>query len=110
MEIRVHHSVPECRRFEQEQHSADTAEVVEEAQWALYERVMDAAAREDIPFAIGGAFGLAIYTGVARNTKDLDIYVLPGDRERAIDVVSRLGLRITLTRFRTSATGFTAPL
>ena len=66
--------------------------MIYDAQWALYEKVMDAAVQSDIPFAIGGAFGLATYTGITRNTKDLDLYILPRDRERAIDMVSRLGL------------------
>jgi Uncharacterised nucleotidyltransferase len=74
------------------QHPADSAGVVEESQWALYERVMDAAADAGIPFALGGAFGLATYTGSVRNTKDLDLYVLPADSARMIDLVARLGL------------------
>jgi hypothetical protein len=81
-----------AQSMQQEQHPADSSDIVEEAQWALYEEVMDAAAGARIPFAIGGAFGLATYTGIQRNTKDLDLYVLPPDRARAIDVVSRLGL------------------
>ena len=76
----------------QERHPADSTNVVDEAQWALYESVMDAAAQANIPFAIGGAFGLATYTGLTRNSKDLDLYVLPSDRARAIDVVTMLGL------------------
>ena len=60
----------------QERHPADSTNVVDEAQWELYESVMDAVAQANIPFAIGGAFGLATYTGLTRNSKDLDIYVL----------------------------------
>jgi hypothetical protein len=53
---------------------------------------MDAAAVEGIPFALGGASALASYTGGWRNTKDLDLYVLPWHRERMIALTARLGL------------------
>ncbi len=76
-----------------EQHPADSADMVDEANWELYENVMDACALAGITFALGGAFSLATYTGITRNTKDLDLYVLPCDRARAIDVVTGLGLK-----------------
>jgi hypothetical protein len=60
-------------------------------QWRLYEQVIDAIHGE-IPFAIGGAFAVASYTGYWRNTKDLDIYVLPEHRERMIAALTSLGL------------------
>jgi hypothetical protein len=77
---------------EQDQHPAETADIVEDAQWALYESVMDAFVEAQIPFALGGAFGVATYTGLTRTTKDLDLYILPSCREKAIDVVGRLRL------------------
>ena len=51
-----------------------------------------AAQQERIPFAIGGAFAVATYTGSWRNTKDLDLYVLPESRDRMIGLLTRLGL------------------
>ena len=77
---------------QQEHPLAEAADIIEDAQWALYEKVMDAADRASIPFALGGAFALATYTRIARNTKDLDLYIMPRDRQRAIDMVSGLGL------------------
>src|SRR5262245_15222805 len=73
-------------------HPADSTNIVDEAQWGVYEKVMDGLAGAGVPFALAGAFGLAIYTGCHRNTKDLDLCVLPADRQAAIDVVTRLGL------------------
>jgi len=77
---------------QQDHHPAESAGVVGDAQWALYETVLDGAMEAHVPFALGGAFGLATYTGCARNTKDLDLYVLPEHCSRAIEVLTRLGL------------------
>jgi hypothetical protein len=46
-----------------------------------------------VPFAFGGAFATAVYTGQLRNTKDFDCYILPEDRDRMKAVISRVGLR-----------------
>jgi hypothetical protein len=40
---------------------------------------------------LAGAFSLASYTGLWRNTKDLDFYVLPEDREVLIDSLNAAG-------------------
>ena len=56
----------------------------------MYEQVIDAAAAEEIPFALGGAFAIATHTGYWRNTKDLDLYVLPEHRDRMIALLCRL--------------------
>ncbi len=61
-------------------------------QWEVYSRVIDAALARKIPFALGGAFALAAHTGHWRDTKDLDLYVLPRYRERMIEVVRSVGL------------------
>jgi hypothetical protein len=49
--------------------------------------------REGIRFAIGGGTALSTYTGHWRGTKDLDFYVVPQDRERAVEVVTRAGMQ-----------------
>jgi hypothetical protein len=79
-------------QIDQPQHPADSTDTVDESQWGVYEKVIDGLAVAGVPFALGGAFGLAIYTGCHRNTKDLDLCVLPTGREAAIEVVTRLGL------------------
>jgi hypothetical protein len=61
-------------------------------QWLIYQRVIEMAQAQGIRFALGGAFALATYTGYWRNTKDLDLYVLPQDRDVMIDLVTRAGL------------------
>ncbi|HLI83289.1 MAG TPA: hypothetical protein VKV17_05180 [Bryobacteraceae bacterium] len=62
------------------------------AQWEIYRCVIDAAMARKIPFALGGAFALAAHTGIWRDTKDLDLYVLPRYRDSMIEVVRGAGL------------------
>jgi hypothetical protein len=65
---------------------------IPDAQWSIYRRVLDEMRSAGLPVAFGGAFALATYTGDLRNTKDFDLYVLPGDRDAAIAAMSRAGL------------------
>jgi hypothetical protein len=61
-------------------------------QWIIYDRVLSEAEAAGIPFALGGAVALGAYTGTWRNTKDMDLYILPRDRERMIAALTRAGL------------------
>ncbi len=72
--------------------SAKWSELIPESQWEVYRCVLDEACARGIPFAVGGAFAVAVYTGSWRNTKDLDLYVLPQERDRLIDVLTSCGL------------------
>lgn len=60
-------------------------------EWATYERAIVAIRKTGRPFMLGGAFGLATYTGRWRNTKDIDFYVLPEDREPIIKALTNAG-------------------
>ena len=62
------------------------------SQWEVYRRVIREIRSVGIPFSFGGAFATAVYTGQLRNTKDFDLYILPEDRDRVVDVVRRSGL------------------
>src|SRR5579864_8143383 len=46
-----------------------------------------------IPYAVGGGYAMAYYTGIARNTKDLDIFVCESDHRRVLDLLSNRGYR-----------------
>lgn len=46
---------------------------------------------EEIDFVVGGAFALRHYTGITRNTKDLDLFVRPGDLEKSIEALKLHG-------------------
>lgn len=67
-------------------------EYVSDEQWAVFRRAIDAVRALGVPFAIGGGLATSLYTGVWRTFKDIDLYVLPADRERAIDAVLGAGL------------------
>ncbi len=51
----------------------------------------------EIPFLVGGAFALRIYTGIARNTKDFDLMVRQEDVRRIIKVFRDAGYRADIT-------------
>jgi hypothetical protein len=62
-------------------------------QWAVYERVIAEAQRRKVKFAVGGGLAAMTYAGQWRNTKDIDLYVLPRDRDAMIGLVTELGLQ-----------------
>jgi hypothetical protein len=47
--------------------------------------------RAELPFLVGGAFALAHYTPVERDTKDFDIFVRPQDLQRTLDLFQAAG-------------------
>ena len=49
---------------------------------AFYRRVMSRLNDAGVPFLVGGAYALARYTGIERNTKDFDIFVRRDDYRR----------------------------
>jgi hypothetical protein len=51
----------------------------------------------DIPFLIGGAYAFGRYTGISRDTKDLDIFLQPKDVERALTTLENGGYRCERT-------------
>ncbi|MFN7945079.1 MAG: nucleotidyltransferase [Blastocatellia bacterium] len=65
----------------------------DDQQGEIYRCVIELAMDAGLPFALGGGFAINAYTGLSRNTKDLDLYVLPRDRTAMIDVLNRAGLR-----------------
>lgn len=72
-------------------HSA-WAENIDPKQWAIYDAVIRGAQDRGIPFALGGAFAVASYIGGWRNSKDIDLYILPKYRKRMVALLSDLGL------------------
>lgn len=74
------------------EHPSAWTDDIPDEQWAIYAHVIHEAQAQGLRFALGGAFASATYTGHWRNTKDLDFYVLPEDREAMIRVVTHCGL------------------
>jgi hypothetical protein len=52
---------------------------------------MQALQESAIPYLVGGAYAFERYTGIARHTKDFDIFVRPADRDRTLAVLARAG-------------------
>jgi Uncharacterised nucleotidyltransferase len=50
-----------------------------------------------VPFLVGGAYALALHTGIVRHTKDFDIFTRPKDCERVLQVLAASGYRTELT-------------
>jgi hypothetical protein len=53
--------------------------------------------QEGIPFLVGGAYSFWRHTGLARHTKDFDIFVRPGDCERVLQTLAAAGYSVELT-------------
>ncbi len=50
----------------------------------FYRRSLEILQAADVPFLLGGAYALCIYTGIARMTKDFDLFVRPTHFEAAL--------------------------
>ncbi len=60
-------------------------------EWRLYRQVLDALDQRAVPYALGGGLAFSAYARRWRDTKDLDLFVRPADRERAIEGVQSAG-------------------
>ena len=57
-------------------------------------RILDEAG---VPFLVGGAYALCVFTGISRDTKDFDVFLRPVDVERALDAFRGEGFDAELT-------------
>jgi hypothetical protein len=64
---------------------------------AFYLRAMEIAEEAGVPFLVGGAYAMERYTGIARHTKDFDLFIRPGDVGRALAAYRREGYFVELT-------------
>ena len=62
-------------------------------EWTLFETAMRAAREANVPFMVGGAFALGVYTERWRPSKDIDLLILPRDRDAAIDALTKAGFK-----------------
>jgi hypothetical protein len=63
----------------------------------FYVRVMDALDGAGIGFLVGGAWAFEAHTGIGGRTKDLDLFLRPGDVEAAMGVLEGEGSKTELT-------------
>jgi Uncharacterised nucleotidyltransferase len=64
---------------------------------AFYREAIGCLDRARVPFLVGGAYAFERYTGIARHTKDLDLFLRRGDRERAFVALEQAGYRTEST-------------
>jgi hypothetical protein len=57
----------------------------------FYRRVMGRLAEHGVPFLVGGAYAFERYTGIARHTKDFDLFLHPRDVDRTLEVLAADG-------------------
>lgn len=62
----------------------------------FYVDALDRLEAAGVPFLVGGTFAYARYTGIDRETKDLDIFVDPSEIRRALSVLAQAGCRTAL--------------
>lgn len=70
---------------------AHWAAAIPEEEWEIYCAAIQAVRGAGIRFMLGGGLALAAFTGRWRDTKDIDFYILPQDREPAVAALSQAG-------------------
>jgi hypothetical protein len=63
----------------------------------FYRRSLELLHEAQVPFLLGGAYAFCVYTGIARQTKDFDLFVEQKDFERALEVFRAAGFRAAKT-------------
>lgn len=69
------------------------SQFISEEEWAGYASALEVVRKSKVEFLIGGAFGLAVYTGRWRDTKDLDLLIHPRDREPIVQTLTDAGFK-----------------
>jgi hypothetical protein len=65
--------------------------LIPEEEWDLYKLAIDNLRERGVRFALGGGLAFSEYAIRARNTKDLDLYIYPPDKDAAIGAVLAAG-------------------
>lgn len=77
--------------------SSASCEETDSASSAFYRRVLETLNDAGVSFLVGGAFSFARFTGIHRDTKDLDLFIRRGDYGRIEQVLRDAGFRTELT-------------
>jgi hypothetical protein len=65
--------------------------LIPDDEWVHDKAAIDAALDRDILFALGGGLAFSEYAERMRNTKDLDLFILPKDRGAVIEALTETG-------------------
>ncbi len=90
-------SGPEPRQETEQESLVRIEDRIDPETRAFYRDAVSTLQRGGIPLLLGGAFAFEFYTGISRFTKDLDIFILPRDAERVLDIFSRAGYTTEVT-------------
>lgn len=63
----------------------------------FYRRTLHVLSDAQVPFLVGGSHAFLHYTGIARNTKDLDLFLRADDLQRALAALADAGYRTERT-------------
>ena len=63
----------------------------------FYKRVIQIFQEKGIDFLVGGAFAFVHYTGIGRDTKDLDLFIRRADWDNVTHVLAEEGITTELT-------------
>jgi hypothetical protein len=63
----------------------------------FFSRVLHTLRESGIPFMVGGAYALERHTGIGRDTRDFDVFVLEEDAPRILELFEREGYQTELT-------------
>jgi hypothetical protein len=63
----------------------------------LYRTTLEMLNRSGVPYLVGGTYAFQYYAGIARTTKDFDIFVRQRDVRRVLDVLNTAGFRTEVT-------------
>lgn len=58
---------------------------------AFYRDVLATLSEKGVPFLLGGGYAMRHWTGIARDSKDLDLFVRAEDKDRALEVMAARG-------------------
>lgn len=64
---------------------------------SFYRRTLHVLSDAQVPFLVGGSHAFLHYTGIVRDTKDLDLFVRESDLERALESLRLAGYRTERT-------------
>ena len=78
----------------------DVLDYFTEEQKEFYRAAMQLLEKNKMPYLIGGAFAIQHYTGIYRNTKDLDMFCKAGDYQELLKIFSREGYQVEVTDSR----------
>ena len=59
----------------------------------LYKTTLEMLNRSGVPYMVGGTYAFQYYAGIARTTKDFDIFIRRQDTQRVLDVLTRAGFK-----------------